>query len=214
MSALPWTDASPAARWRLIGAAAVLLSLGLLPDRATGGDLTSADVPQIIREAADRFGLPAGWIAAVMRRESGFDPRAVSPAGALGLMQLMPQTYAELRSRYALGDDPFLPRDNILAGAAYLREMYDRFGAPGFLAAYNAGPGRYAQHLAGRALPAETRSYVARLAPLIGGAATETRPPAASNFVDLTPASATPGTADEAAADSLFAPLTPRTTRP
>jgi hypothetical protein len=63
----------------------------------------------------------------------------------------------------------FDPRDNILAGAAYLREMYDRFGSPGFLAAYNAGPARYAEHLAtGRPLPRETRAYMATLAPLIG----------------------------------------------
>jgi len=72
--------------------------------------------------------------------------------------------------RYGLGRDPFDPRDNILAGAAYLREMHDRYGSPGFLAAYNAGPQRYDEYLAGvRALPAETRAYVATLAPLVGG---------------------------------------------
>jgi hypothetical protein len=72
--------------------------------------------------------------------------------------------------RYGLGRDPFDPRDNILAGAAYLREMHARYGSPGFLAAYNAGPQRYEEYLAGgRALPAETRAYVATLAPLVGG---------------------------------------------
>jgi hypothetical protein len=61
------------------------------------------------------------------------------------------------------------PRDNIHAGTAYLREMFDRFGSPGFLAAYNAGPGRYEGHLAtGRRLPAETRAYLAKLAPAVG----------------------------------------------
>jgi hypothetical protein len=75
-----------------------------------------------------------------------------------------------LRTRYNLGTDPYDPHDNILAGAAYLREMYDRYGAPGFLAAYNAGPGRYENHLAtGRPLPGETQDYVAMLAPMIGG---------------------------------------------
>ena len=105
-----------------------------------------------------------------MRVESHGQVKAVSPKGAIGLMQIMPDTWAGLRLRYRLGRDPHDPRDNILAGAAYLREMHDRFGAAGFLAAYNAGPGRYAEYLAaGRPLPAETRAYVAALAPLIGG---------------------------------------------
>ena len=83
-------------------------------------------------------------------------------------MQIMPKTYAALRTRLGLGPDPFDPHDNILAGAAYLREMFDRYGAPGFLAAYNAGPGRYQDHLAtGQPLPPETRIYVARLASMI-----------------------------------------------
>jgi soluble lytic murein transglycosylase-like protein len=121
-----------------------------------------------VREAALRFEVPEVWIWAVMRRESGFRPEVVSPgAGAMGLMQVMPDTYADLRRRHGLGEDPFAPRDNILAGAAYLREMYDRFGAPGFLAAYNAGPARYEAFLAGRPLPSETRAYLAALAPLV-----------------------------------------------
>jgi hypothetical protein len=81
----------------------------------------------------------------------------------------MPETYAELRLRYHLGTDPYEPRNNILAGAAYLREMHDRFGPDGFLAAYNAGPGRYEGYVkSGRPLPDETRDYVATLAPVIG----------------------------------------------
>lgn len=122
-----------------------------------------------IEEAAQRFGIPAVWIRAVMRAESVGDVRAVSSAGAMGLMQIMPDTWAELRVRHRLGRDPYDPRDNILAGAAYLREMYDRYGSPGFLAAYNAGPGRYEEYLAGRPLPAETRAYVAALLPFFGG---------------------------------------------
>ncbi|QYA13209.1 lytic transglycosylase domain-containing protein [Rhizobium sp. AB2/73] len=122
-----------------------------------------------IAEAAQRFGVPEAWIRAVMRVESAGDVRAISAAGAMGLMQIMPATWAELRVRHRLGGNPYDPRDNILAGAAYLREMHDRYGSPGFLAAYNAGPGRYEEYLAGRPLPAETRAYVATLAPIVGG---------------------------------------------
>ena len=122
-----------------------------------------------IAEAAQRFGVPTQWILAVMRKESAGDVRAVSEKGAMGLMQIMPDTWDVLRARYGLGRDPFDPRDNIFAGAAYLHELHDRFGSPGFLAAYNAGPTRYAEHLAtGRQLPRETRDYVAGLAPLVG----------------------------------------------
>ena len=122
-----------------------------------------------VREAAQRFGVSASWIGAVMAIESGGDVLAVSPKGAMGLMQVMPETWAGLRVRHGLGDNPYDPRDNILAGAAYLRELYERYGSPGFLAAYNAGPGRYDDHMAtGRALPYETQLYVATLAPLIG----------------------------------------------
>ena len=120
-----------------------------------------------IAEASARFGVPAEWIRRVMRAESGgqtmLDGRPIrSRAGAMGLMQLMPGTWAEVRAKHGLGSDPNNPRDNILAGTAYLRAMYDRFGYPGLFAAYNAGPGRYADHLAtGRRLPTETVAYVA-----------------------------------------------------
>lgn len=122
-----------------------------------------------IAEASRRFGVPVAWIKAVMRAESAGESRAVSSAGAMGLMQIMPATWTDLRTRHGLGRDPYDPRDNILAGTAYLRELYDRYGSPGFLAAYNAGPGRYESSLAGRPLPAETRAYVALLAPIIDG---------------------------------------------
>ena len=94
----------------------------------------------------------------------------VSRAGAMGLMQVMPSTYEELRVRHGLGSDPFEPHDNIMAGTAYLREMYEKFGSPGFLAAYNAGPGRYGEYLTGdRGLPSETRNYVAMISPQLTG---------------------------------------------
>ena len=129
----------------------------------------STQVAAFVTEASQRFGIPVAWIRALMRVESANDVRAVSPKGAMGLMQIMPDTWAELRARYGLGADPYDPRDNILAGAAYLREMHDRYGAPGFLAAYNAGPGRYDDYVAsGRPLPAETVAYVAAITPLVG----------------------------------------------
>lgn len=116
-----------------------------------------------IARAAQRFAIPDTLIRAVIAVESGGQVFAVSPKGAMGLMQLMPGTWGELRLRYALGSDPFDPCDNIFAGTAYLRELLDRYGDPGFLAAYNAGPGRYEAWLRGRPLPSETIAYVARL---------------------------------------------------
>lgn len=125
--------------------------------------------PAFVAEAAQRFGLPTLWINAVMMGESAGDVRAISPQGAMGLMQIMPETWDDLRTRHGLGVDPFDPRDNILAGAGYLREMHDRYGSPGFLAAYNAGPKRYEEYLTtGRELPLETQGYVAILASMIG----------------------------------------------
>jgi len=130
-----------------------------------------------INQASSRFGVPPLWVRSVMRQESGGQEQVISSAGAMGLMQVMPDTYAGLRDRYGLGDDPFEPHDNILAGTAYIREMYDRYGAPGFLAAYNAGPNRLDRYLyGGTPLPDETVSYVAAIAPRIGGAGPMTGP--------------------------------------
>ncbi|KPP90108.1 MAG: Transglycosylase SLT domain [Rhodobacteraceae bacterium HLUCCA08] len=126
-----------------------------------------------IAEASARFAIPEHWIRSVMQVESAGDQRAVSHAGAMGLMQVMPGTWAGLRQDHDLGSDPFDTRDNILAGTAYLRAMLDRYGTVGgMLAAYNAGPGRYDEYLSeGRPLPAETRAYVAMLAPRLDGRA-------------------------------------------
>jgi len=122
-----------------------------------------------IAEAAQRFELPAAWIRAVIRAESGGDPRAISPKGAIGLMQIMPDTWAEIRIRHRLDNDPYDPHDNIIAGTAYIRQLYDRFGSPGWIAAYNAGPSRYEASLKGHPLPAETRAYVAAVAQNLDG---------------------------------------------
>jgi hypothetical protein len=176
------TVGSPArAFWRAvyIGAAVALLAgraVHAEPASISSAHVAPDPVAATVTEAAQRSGIPASWIRAVMQAESGGDVRAVSPKGAMGLMQIMPETWATLRLRYGLGTDPFDPHDNIIAGAAYLRELHDRYGSPGFLAAYNAGRARYEDHLAtGQPLPAETRAYVALLAPLIGtGAIDET----------------------------------------
>jgi soluble lytic murein transglycosylase-like protein len=136
-------------------------------------DLSVRPFAAFITEASKRFRVPEHWIRAVMHVESSAKQRARSSKGATGLMQIMPKTWTELRARYGLGADPYDVRDNILAGTAYIRELYDRYGAPGFLAAYNAGPGRYERHLAtGRPLPDETQAYVATLAPMITHART------------------------------------------
>ena len=125
----------------------------------------------LIDEAARRFAIPPSWVRGVMQIESGghttLNGRPItSTAGAMGLMQVMPATFTAMAQRYGLGGDPYDPRANILAGAAFLREMYDRYGAAHFLAAYNAGPGRVDEHLRyGRPLPFETRRYVQTLAP-------------------------------------------------
>jgi hypothetical protein len=128
-----------------------------------------------IREASAKFDIPETWVRALMHVESGGKEYQngdliTSGAGAMGLMQVMPSTYDELRDRYNLGDDPFDPHDNIMAGVAYMREMYEIYGSPGFLAAYNAGPARLDDYLANRApLPDETRHYVAMIAPNLVG---------------------------------------------
>jgi soluble lytic murein transglycosylase-like protein len=122
-----------------------------------------------ITEASARFAVPASWISAIIQIESAGDEHAISPRGAMGLMQLMPATWVELSVRYGLGLDPFDPKDNIMAGTAYVRELRDRFGSAGFLAAYHAGPARYEQHLTtGQPLPPETTAYVAAVTPLLG----------------------------------------------
>lgn len=125
-----------------------------------------------VAEAAQRFAIPELWIWRVMHAESRGRAGAVSRAGAMGLMQIMPATWASLTARHRLGSDPFDPRANILAGAAYLRAMWDRYGDIALmLAAYNAGPGRADAYASGRrGLPAETVAYVAKIAPELHGA--------------------------------------------
>ncbi len=147
-----------------------------------------------IRQAARRFDVPERWIREVMRQESGGRVHATSPVGAMGLMQVMPGTYRELQARYDLGQDPYHPLDSIMAGTAYIREMYDQFGSPAFLAAYNAGPRRLENFLYNRqGLPAETRNYVRRVGPGVLQASPVRRAPAETYAAAELPLEVPPG---------------------
>src|SRR5258708_7498362 len=159
--ALPLAEASTVARSRSVGGGARArgLIMTAIVLAMTGGSISAVSAASVktqsspmvttnpvnpyagyIAEASRRFGIPERWIRAVIRVESSGQVKAVSPKGAIGLMQIMPDTWAGLRLRYRLGRDPRDPHDNILAGAAYLREMHDRFGTAGFLAAHNTRP--------------------------------------------------------------------------
>lgn len=143
-----------------------------------------------ILQAASRFSIPQDWIRAVIHQESGghqfLDGRPItSHSGAMGLMQLMPQTYADMRSRYSLRSDPYEPHDNIMAGTGYISILARKYGAPAFLAAYNAGPQRLEDYLnEGRQLPNETVNYVASITPHLGTQVAMTGPLAAYASAD------------------------------
>lgn len=157
-----------------MGALKPLAAIALLASTPAHADEVERWRP-LVAEASARFAVPVSWIERVMTAESRgrttLRGRPItSHAGAMGLMQLMPGTWAEMRTRLGLGPDPHDPRDNILAGTAYLRLMYDRFGYPGLFGAYNAGPARYAEYQAGRrGLPTETRAYMATTARAVPG---------------------------------------------
>lgn len=157
-------------RMRTLAAAAMAMNMtaAIAPACAQTETILSHPYAVHVAQASQRFGIPENWIWSVMRIESGGNPRAISPAGAMGLMQIMPATWDMLTTRFALGTDPFDIGANIHAGAAYLRLMWDRYGTiPAMLAAYNAGPRRADAWVAGRrALPEETAAYVAKLAPI------------------------------------------------
>lgn len=152
-----------------------------------------------INLASNRFDVPQQWIRQVMQVESGGNEYmngrlTVSPAGAMGLMQLEPETYQEMANRYGLGSDPFNPYDNIMAGTAYIHEMYQVYGCPGFLAAYNAGPGRLDSYMDyHEPLPSETVNYVAMIAPGIEGYYPQHRSEADQLALNTLPAREAPG---------------------
>lgn len=170
------------------GLAICVLVTALTPRPASACDLTRWQ-PHIA-EASRKYDVPEIWIRAVMQAESAgctsLDSRPIrSSAGAMGLMQLMPTTWADLRRQHGLGEDPDDPRNNVLAGTAYLRELADRFGVPGAFAAYNAGPSRYEQYLLGQPLPSETRRYLAQVS---NDAGIGEVPTSVVNHLDLPPA--------------------------
>lgn len=119
----------------------------------------SPEIERIIGQAASDHNVAPELIRSVIRTESAFNPRAVSPVGAQGLMQLMPGTAAELGVT-----DPFDPEQNIMAGTRYLRQLLDRYDGDldHALAAYNWGMGNVDRHGLAR-LPEETRNYLERV---------------------------------------------------
>lgn len=121
-------------------------------------DRSSHAFDEIIREASDAYGVPFALIKAVIRAESGFDPHAVSHAGAAGLMQLMPATAESLNCK-----NPFDPDENIFAGTQYLQILLSRYNGDMnlVLAAYNAGSGAVAR---ANGIPfTNTRRYIQRV---------------------------------------------------
>ena len=212
----------------LLVAGCVLVTIAVL----LGGDVLAAELPPfcgiqawrpIIREAAHRFELPRAWLDAVILEESAGcstinGKPTVSAAGAMGLMQLMPATWREYRTRLGLGEDPYQARGNIFAGAAYLHELYERYGKDGFLAAYQAGPGRYEEFMRdGRPLPRATIEYVARVQRAIGRIEAKSSPvplpaaPAASPLFAVPASGPTNGdrTTSLQLDRQLFVPLSP-----
>ncbi len=141
-----------------------------LPDRLARWD-------KLIDEAAKRFGVPRDWIVAVMRQESGGrtvlqgDVPITSITGAMGLMQVMPDTWRDMRLDYRLGNNAYDPHDNVMAGAAYIKFLNMKYGYPALFAAYNDGPGNLEANLAGkRDLPAETIAYITNIRIRLGDA--------------------------------------------
>lgn len=165
-----------------------LIAMGLIPWAAPLRADAVAAWTEDIAQASARFGVDRLWVEAVMRAESGgrtvWQGKPItSSAGAMGLMQLMPGTWADMRRRHGLGENPHDPHDNIVAGTAYLAAMNQRFGYPGLFGAYHAGPARYQQFLSeGRPLPPETRAYMASITASLGAAWTPPlpRPPTKS----------------------------------
>lgn len=163
----------------------------------------------LIAGAARRFGISKDWIRAVIRMESGGRTMLeenlpiTSSAGAMGIMQVMPGTYREMRAQYKLGVDPYNPHDNVLAGTAYLKWLYRRYGYPAMFAAYNDGPGKLEDHLLrGRPLPAETRAYVDGVATMLNG-----RRRGALETAELTRPDGLPVVIDASAVAAIRAPL-------
>jgi soluble lytic murein transglycosylase-like protein len=142
-----------------------------------------------LKDASRRFAIPEAWLRAVMTVESGGrtmlgeSQPMTSSAGAMGLMQIMPQTWGTMRQQYGLGGDPYDPHDNILAGTAYLALLYRQYGYPAMFAAYNDGPGGLDGHQRlGEDVPPETTDYVLDIASILRTGVR--RPPDAAGNLD------------------------------
>ncbi len=133
----------------------------IAPDRYSPpcDSLPAADVDNLINTAAQRTSVEPELIRSVMKQESAFRPCAVSPKGAMGLMQLLPATAADLGVK-----DPFEPQANVLAGATLLKQLMNRYGGDLSLTlgAYNAGPGKVDAAMGVPMIP-ETLDYVSRI---------------------------------------------------
>ena len=129
----------------------------------------------LVTEASKKLKVPPEWIRAVITKESGGrtlmgeNMPIISSMGAMGIMQVLPETYADMKVEYGLGDDPYDPHDNVIAGTAYLKFLYAKYGNPGMFAAYNDGPGNLETFLSGgRELPDETHNYVNGISKMLG----------------------------------------------
>jgi soluble lytic murein transglycosylase-like protein len=166
----------------------LILAALTIPFTASAEPLSQVQMRDNVSKAALRFAVPEAWIYAVIHIESRGKKTALSPKGAMGLMQLMPATWASLRQQFNLGSNPFDPHDNIMAGTAYLRYLLDRYGEAGVFAAYNAGPGRFEDYVhRGRTLPAETLAYVKSLHETLALAPLPTTKPQVSKAPPLRP---------------------------
>ena len=132
---------------------------GAAAAQSTTQDGTTGSIDAIIDKASKRYGVESGLIKAVIKAESNFNPRAVSSAGAQGLMQLMPATARGLGV-----SDSFDPEQNVMAGTRFLKDMLQHYGGnvDEALAAYNWGPGKVDRNGCDN-LPRETRAYLGRV---------------------------------------------------
>ncbi|MBF0214447.1 MAG: lytic transglycosylase domain-containing protein [Magnetococcales bacterium] len=135
------------------------------PTHKISSNMEGGNYDQIIQRASDRYGVDADLIRSVIQVESSFNPKAVSPAGAQGMMQLMPGTAAELGVK-----NPFNAEENIMGGTLYLSRLLDRYdgNVRSALAAYNWGMGNLERQPAS-AMPGETRRYVSRIMGMVDG---------------------------------------------
>lgn len=197
---------------KLAGPSAFAQELAMAPR-----DLMKRWDPLIV-EAARKVHIPEKYIRAVMRMESGGrtmlaeNQPITSSTGAMGLMQLMPETYAEMRAQMGLGTNAYDPHDNVLAGAAYLRFLYKKYGYPAMFAAYNDGPGNLEDHLyRGRALPDETRNYITGVSGILGDkpapVKSDAPKPGSAGYVELTRPDGTAVRIDKARVRTVRKPL-------